>query len=148
MKEVMLGLLLWVSQNTGLIYDTQVGLPEVKQVDSRQLAVLLFKGQIPAYLSPKDLHGMTEHIEALYDPDTKTIFVRNGVDLNSVYGKSALVHELVHFVQYQQGINRNVACTNALEKDAYRAQAAYLRHKGQELKIDGFTIAARSICYS
>lgn len=146
MKEVLLGLLLWISQNTGMVYDGEGGIPEVKPVDSRQLASLFFKGQIPAYLSPIEVQRMTEHIEALYHPDTKVIYVRKGVDLTSTYGKSALVHELVHFLQYQRGANRKVACVNALEKDAYRVQAAYLRHKGVEPAVDGFTIIARSMC--
>lgn len=131
MKEVLLGLLLWISQNSGLVYDGEGGMPEVKQVDSRSLAVLLFKDRIPAYMSPIDVQRMTEHIEAIYHPDTKTIYVRRGVDLTSVYGKSTLVHELAHFLQYQNGHDRKVACVNALEKEAYRLQGAYLRHKGQ-----------------
>jgi hypothetical protein len=145
-KEVLLGLLLWISQNTGMVYDGEGGLPEVKRVDSRQLATLFFKGQVPAYLSPIEVQRMTEHIEALYHPDTKIIYVRKSVDLTSTYGKSALVHELVHFLQYQRGIERKVSCVNALEKDAYRVQAAYLRQKGEEPTVDGFTIVARSMC--
>jgi hypothetical protein len=146
MKEVLLGLLLWISQNTGLVYDGEGGLPEVKQVEARTLATLFFKDQIPAYLSPTDVQRMTEHIEAIYHPDSKTIYVRNGVDMTSIDGKSTLVHELVHFLQYQNGIDRKVACVNALERDAYRAQAAYLRQKGREPMVDGFTIIGRSMC--
>ena len=89
---------------------------------------------------------MTEHIEALYHPDSNSIYVRRGVDLTTNYGKSALVHELVHFLQYQHGMERKVACVNALEKDAYRVQAAYLRQKGEQPGFDGFTIIARSMC--
>jgi hypothetical protein len=146
MKEVLLGLLLWISQNTGIVYDGEGGLPEVKQVDSRTLAVTFFKGHIPAYLSPIDVQRMTEHIEALYHPDSNVIYVRRGVDLTTISGKGTLVHELVHFLQYQRGAERQVACVNALEKDAYRAQAAYMRQKGKEPEVDGFTILARSMC--
>jgi hypothetical protein len=146
MKEVMLGLLLWISQNTGLVYDGEGGLPEVKQVEARKIATLFFKEQIPAYLSPTDVQRITEHIEAIYHPDTRTVYVRHGVDLTSTYGKSTLLHELVHFLQYQNGVDRKVACVNALEKDAYRAQAAYLRQKGMEPPVDGFTIIGRSMC--
>jgi hypothetical protein len=146
MKELLTGLLLWIGQNTGMVYDVNDGLPQVKQVESRELAALMFKGGVPAYISPADLRRMTEQVEATYRPDTRTIYVRRGVDLASVHGRGALVHELVHFIQYQNGMHRKVVCTKALEADAYRAQAVYLKQHGAEPAFDELTIIGRSMC--
>jgi hypothetical protein len=146
MKEILTGLLLWIVQNTALVYDANDGLPQVEQVEPRELAVLIFKGEIPAYVSQVDLNRAAEHLEATYRPDTRTIYVRRGIDLASVHGRGVLVHELVHFIQYQQGMHRKVVCANALEEAAYRAQAAYLRQGGVEPVFDGMTIVGRSMC--
>lgn len=147
MNELMFGLLLWVNQNTAFNYDGSAGMPDVQRVDVRTLSTLMFKGDTSAALSPRNLRIVSEQIEAIYHPETKTIYVRNSVDLDTVYGKSALVHELVHYIQYQQSKHTQVACINALEKDAYHVQSAYLRDKGEEPRVDDFTVAVRSLCY-
>lgn len=146
MQELMLALLLWVNQNTDIAYDPAAGLPNIELVEERELAVLIFDGKVPAFLSAEDLHNISAQIEAIYHPASRTIFVRKGLDLDTIYGKSAVVHELVHFVQYQQGHNHEVPCVNALELDAYDAQAVYLTQHGEAPRFDEFTVGLRSLC--
>lgn len=146
MKELLTGLLLWIGQNTGMVYDVNDGLPQVKQVEPDKLVALRFNGKVPAQVSLVDRRHAAERIEAMYHPDTRTIYVRRGVDLTSVDGRGALVHELVHFIQYKKGVHHKVVCPNALEKDAYRAQAAYLEENGVEPAFDAFTVIVRSTC--
>lgn len=146
MKEVLLGLLLWIGQNTSLVPEDHTVLPDVRSVEFHELAGLLFNGKIPAYLSATDLDKMIGQVEAIYYPPTKTIYVRKGLDLDSVHGRSALVHELIHFIQYQQGVDRQVPCINALENEAYRVQAIYMRQNGEQPEFDDFTVATRGLC--
>jgi hypothetical protein len=41
-----------------------------------------------------------------------------------------LFHELVHFLQYVNEEHKNVECLNALERDAYKLQDAYIEEMG------------------
>ena len=66
-----------------------------------------------------------------YFPATGHIELAPELDLDTVYGRSFLVHELVHAYQYATGVQRSVACYDQLEYDAYQVQAAYLRANGE-----------------
>ena len=69
-------------------------------------------------------------VEAFYDSDKKTIFVSDRIDLDTTYGQSVLLHELVHHVQYQMDLD-GIACGYSfVEGDAYSVQAAYLKENG------------------
>ncbi|MEO1925667.1 MAG: hypothetical protein ABGY08_06745 [Gammaproteobacteria bacterium] len=40
------------------------------------------------------------------------------------------MHKLVHYIQYQTGINKTVNCINELEPEAYVIEEAYLNKHG------------------
>jgi hypothetical protein len=100
-------------------------------------------------------HGVTSNDEqakrpvvALYDNNSKTIFLSDDWVGTSQSDQSILVHEMVHHLQ-------NVAklkfeCPMAREKAAYMAQGKWLRQFGmsleKEFEVDMFTVLFFSAC--
>ena len=68
-------------------------------------------------------------LAALYDPVARTILVSDELDLDGPVGRSYLLHELVHHLQYANGQDAH-GCVGRLEAEAYRVQARYLRKHG------------------
>ena len=74
----------------------------------------------------------TDNVTAFYDPIPEIIYLSSNVDLDTVYGKSVLVHELVHHVQYKTDATEKVCATGSmLDGDAYKVQANYLKEHGE-----------------
>ena len=67
---------------------------------------------------------------AVYLPTDNVILVGPGVDLSSPLGRSYLVHELLHALQFQAGDPDREPCLGVLEAEAYHAQSAYLKGEG------------------
>jgi hypothetical protein len=85
---------------------------------------------------------------AVYDDDTRTIYLPEGWSADRAVGGSILVHETVHHVQNLSG--ETFACPEAREAAAFAAQDRWLNRFGNSLEqafgIDGFTVLARSMC--
>ncbi len=75
-----------------------------------------------------------------YFPDTGQIELAPDLDLATGYGKSFLLHEMVHAAQFAVGMDQRVPCPGALEAEAYSLQAAYQRDAGlmREALLTGF----------
>ncbi len=145
MKELLISLLVWLNANADFNYDPDLGLPNVEQVSVQELVVRRFKGS-PPKLSAEQLDQVKAGLLAIYDNDAKTVFVSDRVDLGSRQGRAVLLHELVHFAQYELGHDRQAQCVNALERDAYFLQADYMHDHGMEPGFDRFTVVVRSAC--
>ncbi len=59
--------------------------------------------------------GSTPNVYGLYNYQNETIYVIDSINLNTITGKAILLHELVHYLQYQNGHNDLVECKNRLE---------------------------------
>ena len=70
-------------------------------------------------------HGL--RLGGLYIPDADKIYLREGLDLNDPRHKSILVHEIVHYVQDQLGVQGSV---EQLERQAYALQEKWLQEQG------------------
>jgi hypothetical protein len=75
-----------------------------------------------------------------YFPDTGRIELAPDLDLDTAYGKSFLLHEMVHAAQFAVGADQRVRCTAALEAEAYRLQAGFLHQAGltREAVLTGY----------
>ncbi|MGH1486639.1 MAG: DUF6647 family protein [Cellvibrionaceae bacterium] len=138
MKEVLLSLVMWISQNSSFVYDGQA-LPEVKQISNAQLAHIMFAGNVPAGY---DEHGLV----ALYQNTEEMIYISDTVDLDTDYGKSVLLHELVHHLQFNAGAHKEVFCLKSLESDAYELQNNYLVSLNYAPPFDKMNIFFKSFC--
>jgi len=67
---------------------------------------------------------------AVYLPTKNIILLSEEIDVESAIGRSFIVHELVHALQFQAGVVGQKPCLGALEAEAYHAQSAYLDREG------------------
>lgn len=140
MKELTLALLTWIGSHTSLTYDGNV-LPQIIRVDQHQLVRILYDGSLPQGL---DIDRVT--VEGLYNFRDGKIYLSSDTDLATTEGQAVLVHELIHYLQYQQGLDRSVPCMRALEPSAYAAQAEYLRQHGGQALFNEAQVFAVSTC--
>ena len=148
MEALLLSLLLWINQNSHYTYDANHGLPELRAADQMTLAAMIIDDESTLM---RDQHSpsfkdFVNQLEAVYDHKNQVILISSKIDMHSGYGHSVIVHELVHFVQYQHQIHHDVACLNALERDAYDIQARYMEAHHIPKNFDDLTIALRSLC--
>lgn len=73
--------------------------------------------------------------EAVYDHDTDTIILVDTFDSTAILDQSILLHELVHYMQDQDGkallkTLQGSCVAEAWEKDAYRIQFTWLEKHG------------------
>lgn len=89
-----------------------------------------------------------EGVFAIYDDVSRTIYLGNDWNTASPADTSVLVHEMVHHLQNAAGMK--FACPGEREKDAYRAQRAWLelfdRTLEAEFQLDPMTILVRTNC--
>ena len=87
-------------------------------------------------------------VHAIYDDQSRTIYLPEGWTGETPAEVSVLVHELVHHMQNVAGVKYD--CAEAREKPAYQAQARWLELFGQnladEFEIDAMTILVRTNC--
>lgn len=86
--------------------------------------------------NPDECNG----IAAYFDEDGQAIRLVDTLDLQSPQGRSFLVHELVHVLQYHaRGRIAEAGCAGNLrsEQEAYRVQNAYLRQSGRHEQYGG-----------
>ncbi|MGN6703316.1 MAG: hypothetical protein ACTHKB_10175, partial [Burkholderiaceae bacterium] len=78
--------------------------------------------------NPDDCRQMA----ALFDLKHYRILIRDELDTDTPYGKSFIVHELVHVLQYKQSGRDVSGCEEVLASElaAYAVQNAYLRANG------------------
>ena len=77
-------------------------------------------------------------LAGLYN-EQETIFLRADFDLEDPAHQAWLVHELVHWVQWEAGEHVG-ACRGVLEVEAYRLQDAWRERHGLAAASDAFTL--------
>ncbi len=149
MEALLLTLLLWINQHTHFDYDADKGLPTVMSADQITLAALIINDdeELRENKNTFSFQNFANQLEAVYDHRHQRILVSSKIEWNSPYGRSVLVHELVHFIQYKNGEQDQVGCLNALERDAYEVQALYMEAHGVPKNFDTLTVALRSMCW-
>ena len=116
MQHFLNGLLMWavsVSQ-----YPEPASMPDLKALSHRQLVNVVCAG--------KPCNAV-----AYYDHHASIIYYDDNLDIqNSDVARGFIVHELVHFLQDEAGKMKKtpLPCEDyvALEREAYRAQQAFL----------------------
>lgn len=88
------------------------------------------------------------HVVAVYDTQSKTVYLPENWSGNSAADQSILVHEMVHHLQKMAGMS--FECPAAREKMAYFAQDKWLERFGlsleREFELDMFTVVVSSAC--
>ncbi len=129
MKEIVAALLLWAGQATG--YPALEQAPQVERASAADLNAVFAAGGASA---------AGRQVAALYEPARHVISIDETLDLGSPLGRSYLVHELVHALQFAAGRPAEVRCFGLLEAEAYRTQARYLKDAGRQADANLHTI--------
>jgi hypothetical protein len=103
-------------------------LPNIQRLPRSKMYKLAFGDNIPRVSSKP-----SASIYGLYNYEDKTIYMLDSIDINTTKGKAILLHELVHYLQYQNGHDHHVECKNRLEYLAYYLEAAYLKEHGEKV---------------
>lgn len=145
MQALLAVIVAWISIN--------IGLPETRELPSVEFATTtemagVRHARLAAVGGVQPAEGIGEDVYAIYDDASRTIFLYPDWTGNSPADISVLVHEMVHHLQNVAGMT--FACAGEREKDAYRAQRAWLelfdRTLEQEFELDAMTVMLRSTC--
>ena len=136
---------MWLSANSPLPWDGKEP-PEIVPVPAMVLAEIYYNGNVPPAIS----EGRKEFtIVATYDwrDNRNRIYVLDTLDLITLYGKSAILHELVHYLQYRHGLEKHVTCVKELEQLAYEMQVKYYFDQGgKQLIVDPMVLLFATQC--
>ena len=139
-EELVSGLLGWINHHSSFEYDIEK-VPNVKKVSARQIAMVAFGGELPKAVNPNTLK-----IFGLYNFNEGSVYLLDSIDLDTDEGKGILLHELVHYLQYQTGLDDNVKCKNELESLAYVLEAKFLEANDHRHNISASHIQKVSQC--
>jgi hypothetical protein len=126
MNELLLVLLAWIGKNTD--YDVEYALPNIVMTEPYNMCSnygISDKGQCEA-----------AKLVGFYDKEL-TIYLKTGFERTSKTDTSRLVHELIHYVQWKNGVDKNT-CLGKLEVEAYELQDQWLVELGLEPRSDPF----------
>jgi hypothetical protein len=149
MQALLTAIVVWLSASFDLpaIYD----FPRVEFVSATQMIAQRYKPLLPAErVDIATAQGDTagSNTVALYNDDTKTIYLPDGWAGRTPAELSILVHEMVHHLQNIAMLTHE--CPQAREKLAYEAQDKWLALFGTSLErefgVDGFTLFAKTGC--
>ena len=124
-KALVRQLIIWINEHTSFANPTN-DIPVVKYVSTKKMAEVAFKKNFSKFLEQKTLK-----ILGLYNFEEKVVYLLDNIDLRAEKGKGVLLHELVHFLQYQNGHDKEVSCVNELEPMAYLLEIKYLAEHDQ-----------------
>ena len=138
--ELTAGLLAWINNHSSFEHNID-NMPDVVKVSALEMADVAFGDDLPKAIDPEKLQ-----IYGLYNFNEEAVYILDTLDLESEKGKGILLHELVHFLQYQYDQDENVKCKNELESLAYILEAQYLQSHDHEHKISMSHINKVSQC--
>lgn len=141
-EDLAAGLLSWINSHSSFSYDIH-NIPDIKKVSSRKIAEVAFGGELPKAVNPDSLQ-----IFGLYNFNEKAVYLLDSIDLDTDEGKGILLHELVHYLQYQTGVDKDAKCKNELESLAYVLEAKFLDSHDHNHNISNSHIDKVSQCRS
>lgn len=144
MQMLLAVLMAWLVAATGLPPAEQP--PRVAFASAEQMAAVRHDRLAPGGSGRAPVSFSAVH--AIYDDQSKTIYLPSGWSAASPADVSLLVHELTHHLQHSA--DQKFACAAARERQAYKAQARWLELFGTSLSdefgIDAATVLALSVC--
>ena len=151
MQTLLTTIVTWLSLNAGLpaFYEH----PRIEFVPAAKMYAVRISGQVWGH-SPGTAAGHSagsggeNHVEALYDDRSRTIYLPEGWSGATPAEVSVLVHEMVHHLQNIAGVKYE--CPQARERLAYTAQNQWLARSGRnlidEFNLDALTLLLRTKC--
>jgi hypothetical protein len=145
---MMQAIVTWIADNFDLPRNPP--LPVVKLASARKITTFRYTGELSDH--PLDVAAVPKgqrEVVAAYDPLAKAIYLHENWTGQSAAELSALVHEMVHHLQYFSSVRHE--CEQARERLAYAAQDRWLQLFGRDLatefELDKFTLAVTTQCF-
>lgn len=126
MHDLIVILLTWIGANSG--YDVDVALPNITMTNSYNICAnygINNKGQCEA-----------ASLKGFYDKEL-TIYLPTEFDPQDPVGRSRLIHELVHYVQWANN-KHQTTCLGHLEVEAYELQDQWRLAHNLNASLDPF----------
>ena len=118
MAEVIMGLLIWIGANTE--YDVDFPQP---------IVVMTTLGNMCQLSGIQDKRSCeVSGLKGFYN-EKETIFLGADFDANNTHHVSRLLHELVHYIQYKNGMGKS-RCRGEIEVEAYDLQDKWREARG------------------
>ena len=126
--------------------------PRIEIISPMKMAAVRYRGlgaslQARVVSDEQWLEKMRDTV-ALYEDNSRTIYLREGWTGATAAEISVLVHEMVHHLQNLRG--EKFECAQAREKPAYTAQKKWLEAAGldffREFETDPITLMLRTVC--
>jgi hypothetical protein len=153
MEPLLTTIVLWLSINFGLTANYEP--PRIEYVPPAKMAAVRYSRL--AALRPDRFASeagrsapaeVGQDVNAIYDDLSRTLYLPERWTSGNPAHVSLLVHEMVHHLQNLAG--EKFMCAQEREKDAYKAQRAWLalfdRTLEQEFGIDPMTVLVRTNC--
>ena len=153
MDALLTAIVIWLSANYGL--PAAFDHPRIERVPSIEMATLRYKGLLMSRQREVSvIEGQEASVEkmrgvvAVYNDQTKTIYLSDKWAGRTPAELSVLVHELVHHLQNEASVTHE--CPAEREKLAYEAQDKWLglfgRNLEREFEINGLALLISTSC--
>ncbi|MGH6643500.1 MAG: DUF6647 family protein [Bradyrhizobium sp.] len=153
MEALLTAIVIWISANHGLppTFDH----PRIERVPSVEMAGLRHNGLVSALRrtataiqEPESSFEKRRDVVALYNDQTKTIYLSDKWAGNTPAELSVIVHEMVHHLQNAAGTAYE--CSAEREKLAYQVQDKWLGLFGRSLEsefgVNGLALLVSTSC--
>jgi len=153
MKEILVALMMYASQQSPTLVIPDETNPffgnlsgnqalAVEVVSKKTLVSIAYKGEVPAGFDYNSSITI-----GLYSHKNNTIYLSDSIDMDTRFGKSVLLHELVHYLLYQNGVYDSVKCVAQNERLAYEIQNNYLKEHNIDQLFSKQHIFFASFCH-
>ena len=153
MDALLTAIVIWISVNHGL--PATFDHPRIERVPSIEMASLRYMGllrsrqrEVSVIQDQESSFEKRRDVVAIYNDQTKTIFLSDKWAGTSPAELSVLVHEMVHHLQNEAG--RTYECPAEREKLAYEVQDKWLglfgRNLEGEFEINGLALLVSTSC--
>ena len=130
MNDIIIYIVIWLSSYQGIPIEE---IPVIVEEDAK---ILSLRFGAPVY--------------ALYQRSNKTIYMADELDMEDIFSKSVLVHEIIHHYQNESGLMSTYRCVLQAEELAYFIQRDFLVDHGEDIDdypiLGEFNILMRSAC--
>ena len=138
LKVFMTAMMLWISQHTGYTIPELPTISYFTPFELKRFAYGCDEDPVPSgnedVCSTQQFWDLDEMDKqsiplALYNHENNEIIVREGFNIDTIHDQSVLFHELVHHMQFHNGVYEIVRCKGELEGLAYSLQDKWLKEK-------------------
>ena len=138
MKEIVLAMMLWIHNVTGYTIPEPPNIKYLSSFEIKKFAYGCDMNPIPVgfedICAAKNFWELDDYERenvplGLYDHERQIIILNQDMKKSEAHDHSVIFHELVHHMQFHNGVYDKIRCKGQLEKEAYELQDKWLQEK-------------------